>query len=156
MFGTQSALNEWLISNYDENVMDLSILWRRKWQPTPVFLPGKFHGWRSLVGYSPWGRRVRHDWATSMSMSISILKSDQGYLFVFHWSVLVSVPVFIRETAFLKLERASPHSYPLFFGNTFLVGLACSLLHIHTSSENFWRERKFERSIQWKPQGTLK
>ena len=25
-----------------------------KWQPTPVLLPGKFHGWRSLVGYSPW------------------------------------------------------------------------------------------------------
>ena len=31
--------------------------WRRKWQPTPVLLPGKFHGWRSLVGYSPWGRK---------------------------------------------------------------------------------------------------
>ena len=30
--------------------------WRRKWQPTPVFLPGKFHRWRSLVGCSPWGR----------------------------------------------------------------------------------------------------
>ena len=27
----------------------------RKWQPIPVFLPGKFHGQRSLVGYSPWG-----------------------------------------------------------------------------------------------------
>ena len=31
------------------------IPWRRKWQPTQVLLPGKFHGWRSLVGYSPWG-----------------------------------------------------------------------------------------------------
>ena len=30
--------------------------WRRKWQPTPVFLPGKYQGWRSLVGCSPWGR----------------------------------------------------------------------------------------------------
>ena len=30
--------------------------WRRKWQPTPVFLPGKSHGQRSLAGYSPWGR----------------------------------------------------------------------------------------------------
>ena len=30
--------------------------WRRKWQPTPVFLPGESHGWRSLVGCSPWGR----------------------------------------------------------------------------------------------------
>ena len=28
---------------------------RRKWQPTPVFLPGESHGWRSLVGYSPRG-----------------------------------------------------------------------------------------------------
>ena len=30
---------------------------RRKWQPTPVFLPGKSHGQRSLVGYSPWGHK---------------------------------------------------------------------------------------------------
>ena len=30
--------------------------WRRQWQPTPVLLPGKSHGWRSLVGFSPWGR----------------------------------------------------------------------------------------------------
>ena len=33
------------------------IPWRRKWQPTPIVLPGKFHGQRSLVGYSPWGRK---------------------------------------------------------------------------------------------------
>ena len=31
--------------------------WRRKWQPTPAFLPGKSHGWRSLIGYSPWGHK---------------------------------------------------------------------------------------------------
>ena len=31
--------------------------WRRAWQPTPVFLPGESHGQRSLVGYSPWGRK---------------------------------------------------------------------------------------------------
>ena len=36
------------------------ILWRRKWQTTPVFLPGKSHGQRTLAGYSPWGlKRVR-------------------------------------------------------------------------------------------------
>ena len=33
------------------------ISWRRKWQPTPVFLPGKSHGWRNLVGYSSWGHK---------------------------------------------------------------------------------------------------
>ena len=38
------------------------IPWRRKWQHTPVFLPGKSHGRESLVGYTPWGRkRVRPD-----------------------------------------------------------------------------------------------
>ena len=31
--------------------------WRRQWQPTPVLLPGKSHGQRSLVGCSPWGRK---------------------------------------------------------------------------------------------------
>ena len=36
------------------------ISWRRKWQPTPVFLPGKFHGQRSLIG----SQRVGHDLAT--------------------------------------------------------------------------------------------
>ena len=32
-------------------------IWSRKWQPTLVFLPGKFHGQRSLAGYSPWSYR---------------------------------------------------------------------------------------------------
>ena len=31
-------------------------LWRRQWHPTPVLLPGKSHGWRSLEGCSPWSR----------------------------------------------------------------------------------------------------
>ena len=34
----------------------LRLGWRRKWQPTPVFMPGRSHGPRSLVGYNPWGR----------------------------------------------------------------------------------------------------
>ena len=33
------------------------IPWRRAWQPTPVFLHRKSHGQKSLVGYSPWGRK---------------------------------------------------------------------------------------------------
>ena len=41
--------------------------WRRKWQPTPVFLPGKSHGQRSLVGYRPWGRK---EW-TRLSGSVT-------------------------------------------------------------------------------------
>ena len=41
------------------------ISWRRKWQPIPVFFPGKSQGQRSLVGYSPWGcKRVGHNSVT--------------------------------------------------------------------------------------------
>ena len=37
--------------------------WRRKWQPTPVFLPGESQGWGSLVGCHFWGCRVGHNWS---------------------------------------------------------------------------------------------
>ena len=38
------------------------IPWRRKWQPSPVFLLGESHGERNLAGYSPWGhKRVGHN-----------------------------------------------------------------------------------------------
>ena len=33
----------------------IDCIWRRQWHPTPVLLPGKSHGWRSLVGCRPWG-----------------------------------------------------------------------------------------------------
>ena len=54
--GTESACNardrRW---GFDPWIRKIS--WWRKWQPTPVFLPGKAHGQRSFMGYSPWGRR---------------------------------------------------------------------------------------------------
>ena len=40
------------------------IPWRREWLHTPVFLPGEFHGKRSLASYSPRSHRARQDWAT--------------------------------------------------------------------------------------------
>jgi len=40
----------------------------RQWPPTPVLLPGKSHGRRSLVGCSLWGCWVRYNWATSLSL----------------------------------------------------------------------------------------
>ena len=43
------VLKNWLVCIID--------LWRRQWHPTPVLLPGKSHGQRSLVGFSPWGRK---------------------------------------------------------------------------------------------------
>ena len=44
------------------------LIWRRRWHPTPVLLPGKSHGQRSLVACSPWSRWVGHDWVTSLSL----------------------------------------------------------------------------------------
>ena len=45
---------------YRRQAFDLwigKIPWKKKWQPTPVSLPGESHGQRNLAGYSPWGRR---------------------------------------------------------------------------------------------------
>ena len=51
-----------MVKNPPANVGDMDLIpevgkipWRRKWQPTPVFLPGKSHEQKSLVGYGPWG-----------------------------------------------------------------------------------------------------
>ena len=44
--------------------------WRRQWHPTPVLLPGKSHGRRSLVGCSPWGHKESYTKATSLSLFI--------------------------------------------------------------------------------------
>ena len=51
-----------MVKNPPANIKDASLIpgggktpWRKKWQPTPVFLLGKSHGQRSLVGYSSWG-----------------------------------------------------------------------------------------------------
>ena len=38
------------------NILSRLVIQRKQWHPTPVFLPGKSHGWRSLVVCSPWGR----------------------------------------------------------------------------------------------------
>ena len=52
-----------VVSIFSHQIITVSLLmifkhiyWRRQWHPTPVLLPGKSHGRRSLVGYSPWGR----------------------------------------------------------------------------------------------------
>ena len=52
------------------------IPWSRKWQPTPVFLRGKFHGERSLAGYSPWGHEE-----SDMSMHAQAKSSVMENLF---------------------------------------------------------------------------
>ena len=50
------ALTRWTFVGKVMSVL-FNMLSRRQWHPTPVLLPGKSHGWRSLVGCSPWGRK---------------------------------------------------------------------------------------------------
>ena len=51
----------------------------KKWQPTPVLLPGKSHGQRSLAGYSPGGdrKRVRHDLATEQQQQVERISASR-------------------------------------------------------------------------------
>ena len=52
--GNLEMLGRWEISDTVKQLIWVrKIPWRRAWQPTPVFLPGDFHGQRSLGGYSP-------------------------------------------------------------------------------------------------------
>ena len=56
------------------------ILWRREWQPTPVFLPGEFHRQRSLVGYSPRGHK-EPDTTEQLTQHIQISDPISEHLF---------------------------------------------------------------------------
>ena len=87
--------------------------WRNKWQPTPVFLPGKSHGQRSLVGYSPWGwKRVRHDWASEYIYYVYTLSSLSIYSSVYiyiqltdFWTVTWSIYLWIFQNKVLWLKK---------------------------------------------------
>ena len=59
----QAIIVAWMVKNLPA-MQEISVRslgqeepWRRKWQPTPVFLPRESHGQRSLAGYSPWGHK---------------------------------------------------------------------------------------------------
>ena len=84
----------------------------KKWQPTPVLLPGKSHGRRSLVGYSPWGRKevdttewlhfhfwltirtllkfVKRNWESPFSTELVIWRPFMYIYSVFWWLVVQS------------------------------------------------------------------
>ena len=73
----ESTWNEGWCRKSGFNPWVRKIPWRRAWQPTPVFWPGKSHGQRSLAGYSPWGcKRVGQDWSFLQDWSIE--ESNEG------------------------------------------------------------------------------
>ena len=71
--------------------------WRRKWQPTSVFLPGKSHGQRSLAGYNPWGLKESdrteraHVHAENKNISrLAIGSNKPNNYFLFHFELNTS------------------------------------------------------------------
>ena len=86
--------------------------WRRKWQPSPVLLPRKSHGWRSLVSFA-W-QRVGHDWATSLS--------------IFFFKPLGKFPKFLSGNTVCQ-GLYSPQHYKIFFFITWSVAF-CNIIGI--------------------------
>ena len=78
------------------------ILWRRAWQPTPVFLPGEFRGQRSLVGYIPRGHR-ESDATERLALSVSPhWDSILSEFYIRHqWVIVVCYP-FSRQRVWLS------------------------------------------------------
>ena len=82
--------------------------WRRKWQPTPVFLSGEFHGQRNLAGYSPWGYKeldtTKGFHLLSIFMSIELVMPSNHLILChplhFLPSVFPSISVFCNELVY--------------------------------------------------------
>ena len=79
------------------------IPWRRKWQSTPVFLPGKSHGQRHLVGYSPWGlKRAGDDLATEQGI---VSEHCQDSVTLWAWSEWIYIE---REPRLMETQKMEP------------------------------------------------
>ena len=92
------------------------ILCRRKWQPTSVFLPGKFHGQRSLAGYSPWGCRAGQVWAHTHAGASNI--SNVKYLFLPRLSAVGYTNLF--HSLSLEVSERTAHAL-LIFGSSVIT-----------------------------------
>ena len=89
------------------------ILWRRKWQPTPVFLPRKSHGQRSLKGYSPWGcERFSHYLTTEQQqcfLKVIITTAKVGHLHKYNTNITIKIWPYHHPPKFPVL-LGNPHS----------------------------------------------
>ena len=97
--------------------------WRRKWQPTPVFLPGESQGWRSLVGCRLWG--------CTESDTIEVMQQQQQLQQDMHMGKRIEMDnlntcsLLLRET---DLNNYS--SFPLHFSDSMLLLLLSHFSHV--------------------------
>ena len=102
--------------------------WRRKWQPTPVFLPGESQGQRSLAGYCPWSRK---EWGPTERLH-------------FHFSLsqlCPSFPILMAGVKFCTLLQYSHRSS--YLDQTLLQILTLFLLGI-------WKLATFTKRFSWR------
>ena len=116
--------------------------WRRKWQPTPVLLSGKFHGWRNLVGYSPWDPK---------ELDIT----EQLY---FHFPMFLVQPQFFWEMpvhAYLRASFLLLLHYSFFFmgGRNFLFFLSHIFLYRNPNGfpvgGTFYLKQSTDKLVAW-------
>ena len=98
------------------------IPWRKKWQPTPVLLPGKSHGLRSLVGYSPWVHKELDttEWLSVPSLwSYSLPETLYEFKMYFHFLEKNNIVILIRvslnhRTHWLILSSSNSSTWDIF------------------------------------------
>ena len=96
--------------------------WKRAWQPTPVSLPGEFHGQRSLAGYSPWGCK-ESDMAEQLSLSPFLHASLLGLQSLSSTWFPHKAPCFFGLETFaciVLFRKFLPPSLPFHFAFSFL------------------------------------
>ena len=117
------------------------IPWRRKWQPTPVFLPGKSHGQRSLVGYSPWGSK---ELGTAKWLSTCVHTHTHMHTHTCHFShwlhyhPLLSRPLryfsSLQESSFCAAVNSQPQG------------------PVYRTNKSAWGRQKFPEFLAWPDQ----
>ena len=106
--------------------------WRRKQQPTPVFLPGKFHGQRSLVDYSPWGCK-ESDTTEHACIITKVMKTSQ------------------RNSSNILSELTFPCNKSILSGLFFFLALLCGMWDLSSQTRDWTHAPWLEslKSNQW-------
>ena len=117
---------------------------RRQWHPTPVLLPGKLHGQRSLIGYSPWGhKRLGHAFVTKQYIYIYIYTPTHPhtYTLITKWVIHIPVTILISANGHMVTDVfkttffPTSSKYPLkkHFSRSQLC--ACGITQFHSSRD---------------------
>ena len=98
------------------------IPWSRKWQPTPAFLPGKFHRQRSLAGYYPWGHKEldttkhTHTHTLHVTHMCMCIIYESVYVLIYNKEIKIKMDSIVAIIAEKKKDQISGNWYNLWQG----------------------------------------